>query len=250
MGNSQNIIAAFKNYIVNTFDTSVNEIKRKFNHTLRVVENAKFLAKKLNLNEELAEEIALLHDFARFNQWTECKSFNDFETFDHAEKAIELLFEHNFIKLFSIKEEHYSIIKYAIKYHNKRKIEVDNSLPKVAMEYCKLIRDADKIDLFNMMSKGELKIRHSLNGLTTSVLKSVENCTPVCMEDVHTKLDRILSFVGLIFDLNFKVSYEKFDALNFPNNIFQNYGKFLNEEDLTILKSVLDNLKKYIVSSK
>ena len=40
---------------------------------------------------ELASLIGLLHDIARFEQYTKYKTFNDLESFDHGDYGVEIL---------------------------------------------------------------------------------------------------------------------------------------------------------------
>ena len=61
---------AFKEF-VKAYDINNGRIRVKIEHTYKVAENSKQIAKSLNLNEEeqkLAELIGLLHDIGRFEQ--------------------------------------------------------------------------------------------------------------------------------------------------------------------------------------
>ena len=87
----------------NTFKNFLEEYKNqedlgfeiKVVHTYHVAENAKELAKKLNLEQEdieLAELIGLLHDIGRFEELKIIKKF-DSVNFNHAEHGVKMLFE-------------------------------------------------------------------------------------------------------------------------------------------------------------
>ena len=62
----------------------------------------------LNLNVEetyLAMTIGLLHDYARFEQWTNHKTYIDSDSIDHGDLAVKILFDDNEIVKYSLKEE-------------------------------------------------------------------------------------------------------------------------------------------------
>ena len=55
------------------YDIEETAIKRKYYHSLRVMDLSILIAKYLGLNNKditLASFIGLLHDYARFEQWT------------------------------------------------------------------------------------------------------------------------------------------------------------------------------------
>ena len=65
------MIEEFNKYTSN-YDMKIAEIKRKYNHSIRVMNLAKKYAKILGFKEndiELATVIGLLHDIGRFEQF-------------------------------------------------------------------------------------------------------------------------------------------------------------------------------------
>lgn len=136
----------FKEYI-SDFDSEDVLINYKIKHTYGVMQQSNKLATALNLSEEeiqLAELIGLLHDLARFNQAKQFKNFNDYETLDHADLAVKILFDDGLIREFIDESKFDEIISKSIKYHNKLKIGDD--INEKELVFAKLIRDADKID--------------------------------------------------------------------------------------------------------
>ena len=76
-------IIFFENF-VNQFDKNNKKIKHKYDHTYRVVEYAKKIAKSINLNEKeynRAIICALFHDLGRFPQIKEYNTFTDLLSF-------------------------------------------------------------------------------------------------------------------------------------------------------------------------
>lgn len=133
----------------NKFDINEEAIKRKIEHSLRVMEISKKLAKQIGLSEEdvnLATLIGLLHDIARFEQYTLFKTYNDLNSIDHGDFGVAILKEKNYIRKY-IKEDQYDdIIFKAVKNHNKYKIEKE--LTEKELLFIKIIRDADKLDIY------------------------------------------------------------------------------------------------------
>ena len=117
---------AKQKFIVYTekYDLQNENIKRKQEHSLRVMQIAEKLAKMLGLSKEeiqLATLIGLLHDIGRFEQYVRFKNYGVIKEFDHGDYAVEILKKNmrNFIK----DDKYDSIILNAIKNHNKYKID-------------------------------------------------------------------------------------------------------------------------------
>ena len=106
------------------------------------------LAIKKNFSEEdqkLAELIGLLHDIGRFEQVRIYNTFVDKISVNHGEMGVKVLFEDGLIEKFVETREYDNIIKTAILNHNKGIIDSDVSGKE--LEFCKIIRDADKTDI-------------------------------------------------------------------------------------------------------
>ena len=132
----------------NNYDTQNEHIAMKIGHSIRVMDISGEIAKDLNLKDEqieLAKMIGLLHDIARFEQWTRYKTFKDSKSIDHGDLGVEILKENDFIRKFVDEEKYDKIILTAIKNHNKYKIE--KNLTEEELMFSKIIRDADKLDI-------------------------------------------------------------------------------------------------------
>lgn len=129
------------------YDLKNENIERKQLHSLRVMEISRQIAEGLELSQEeieLATLIGLLHDIARFEQYTKYNTFRDLESIDHGDLGAEIL--KNEIRKYIENKEFDKIIIKAVKNHNKFKIE-DGLTTKEEL-FSKIIRDADKIDIF------------------------------------------------------------------------------------------------------
>ena len=137
----------FKTYTSN-FDMNESHIERKVRHTFRVEKNCEKIATSIGMNDEeikLSKLIGILHDIARFKQYTIYKTYDDTKSVDHGEFGIKILEENNYIRKYIEIDRYDDIILKSILNHNKYYISNDmNDIEKI---YCKIIRDADKLDI-------------------------------------------------------------------------------------------------------
>lgn len=226
---------------VNNFDTNDSAINRKLYHSLRVMDLCMLLAKYNNFNPsdtEIAMLTGLLHDYARFEQWTKYKTFVDLKSIDHGDLACELLFRNNDIKNFSLNEKYYDEIYDAIKYHNKY------SIPEYLTEHnkllCKVVRDADKLDILYLLSINKSLLLEDDKIVSEKVREDFFNNKSIRCTDVKSCSDKIILSLAMIFDLNFKYSYEYLIERKLVDKIFDN---IINKN---IFKEYFEYIKKYI----
>lgn len=201
-------ISVFNKY-VSGFDKNNKDISLKIEHSFEVMKIMRDLANRLHLSTDdkyLAEVIGLLHDIGRFYQMYKFNSFKD-SNMDHASYGIKLLFEDMFISKFDVLPNSYDIIKCAIINHNKESIE--SGLDENHLLFAKMIRDADKIDIFRVLktrNKSEFKFTPSEN-----VLDDFNNFRTVKVKDIVNRSDYVLMSMAFIYDINFKNSLEILD---------------------------------------
>ena len=141
---------AFQAYVKN-YDANDGKVRLKIVHTMKVAELSEMIARGIGLDEEnvqLAKVIGLLHDIGRFEQLRRFHDFRDYLTVDHAQLGVEILKENHFIRSFVEDEKYDDTIFQAISNHNKYAI-VDG-LDKNTLMHAKIIRDADKTDIFRV----------------------------------------------------------------------------------------------------
>lgn len=127
-----------------------NAIRLKELHTGYVTSYARELAAHLGLDghrQQLAEIIGLFHDVGRFRQYTVYKTFNDSRSEDHAELGLKVLSEVPLLKKLS--REDAEIVRFAIGNHNKKEVAPTEDKEKILM--AKIIRDADKLDIYRVL---------------------------------------------------------------------------------------------------
>lgn len=159
----ENVKKEFKNY-VSQFNPNEGRIKLKIDHIQRVAEISKKIAINLKLNDEqikLAEVIGIFHDIGRFKQVEMYNTFSDKDSINHGELGVKVLYEDNLIQKFKIDEKYNRIIKCAILNHNRAKIE--DNLTDEELLFSKIIRDADKLDIYYNMT---LKVYFGIKILT------------------------------------------------------------------------------------
>ena len=209
------------------YDLENEHIKRKQEHSIRVMKISKQIAEGLKLSQEeveVATLIGLLHDIARFEQYARYATFEDLESIDHGDYGVQIL--ENDIRKYIETDKYDKIIKLAVKNHNKYKIE--DGLTEKEELFAKIIRDADKIDIFyesvDMFWKGkEEEVNNSK--ISQSILEQFENNTQIKREKgkIIENLEEIVSVIAFIFDINFKASFDILKKEDYINKILNRY---------------------------
>lgn len=224
-------------------------IKGKQEHSIRVMNISKQIAEGLRLSKEdvdIATLIGLLHDIARFEQYTKYSTFEDLASIDHGDYGVQIL--DNDIRKYIETDEYDEIIKLAVKNHNKYKIE--EGLTEKEQLFAKIIRDADKIDIFhesvNMFWKGkEEEVNNSK--ISQSILEQFENRTQIKREKgkVIENLEEVVSVIAFIFDMNFKASFEILKEEDYVNKILNRYD-IKNEDSKKAVEEIRKIANEYI----
>lgn len=216
--NKEKAIIAFKEY-VSGFNINDERISLKITHTYRVADNSVNLAESLGLtidDQNLSWLIGLLHDVGRFSQIDRYGTFDDNVSVDHAELGADLLFKYdyvwNFIDSNSEKNE-LSIIDTAIREHNK--FELRNDLSDREAMFCRVIRDADKLDIFRVVTENTTEATWGVtidelyqSGISDDVIRLVKEKKQVRKEYRITPLDKLIGSASMVFGLNADYSLE------------------------------------------
>jgi HD superfamily phosphohydrolase YqeK len=243
------------------FDLNDSQIIRKRVHTIKTALTAVKIAKALGLDEEninLAYTIAMFHDIARFLQWTKFKTYTDAKSFDHGDKAVEILFDENLVESFNIDKKYYDVIKFAIKNHNKFKID-EKTMPTLdgidVLLHAKIIRDADKIDIARQLSANPKEVgtiprsdvKKQGSGVHHVVKNAIDNKRQVKYQEIQTISDQVIGSISMAYDLNTAPARKIFVKNNYPVKIFKSNRFMIPKEDretvLRIAKKVTNDLK-------
>ena len=147
--------AAFRAYTAG-YDPDNNMIRHKIEHTFRVAGNCERIARSLGMGEDSADFAwfsGLLHDIGRFEQVRRYGTFLDSVSVDHAEFGADLLFREDLISHFPVENltgEWRCILETAIRLHNK--LRLPEELSARMQCFCDLLRDADKADIFRLVT--------------------------------------------------------------------------------------------------
>ena len=230
----------FLNYTSN-YDKNNSKIDLKIWHSIRVMELSKLLGERMDLDEEdieIATVIGLLHDLGRFDQITKHDTFNDFQSFDHGDYAVELL--NNDMRNYVDTDKYDDLIKVAIKNHNKYKIE--DGLTEKELLFSKLVRDADKVDIlyqatYRYWEGKEEKINNSL--IDQKILDEFFDKKQVEFEHEKTynELAEVIMTIAFIFDINFKESFQVIKNENYINKILDRF----NFKDIDKIREFANN---------
>ena len=227
----------FEEFVYNNFDFNEGAIRRKYYHSKRVSTISKKIAENLSWPLEdvkLATQIGLLHDIGRFDEWTTYKCFN--KNMDHGSYGAYLLNKEENALRFNIKESEKQKLLDAIYYHNKLKLPAslkDN-------KFCKLIRDADKLDIIYQLSQREIVMENNTNVISKEVFKEFNKGTTITNKYVKTYADKVLSILALVYDINYAYTFKLLKDFNYINKI---YDSLENKE---FYKDYFDKINKYI----
>lgn len=126
-----------------------DNIKLKECHTHRVCHEMRQLSTALRLDDNdcrVAEAVALLHDVGRFPQLQQYRTYKDADSENHCLLGVKVLKEAGILENFDVDER--AVIEKAVEVHGAK------DLPPLDVQtelFAKLIRDADKIDIYELL---------------------------------------------------------------------------------------------------
>ena len=204
----------YKEYIDN-YNPDNPKIALKIAHIFRTAEKAKKIAINLNLSEEdvkLAELIGMLHDIGRFEQLRVYNTYNDRKSINHGEYGVKILFEDGLIKKFIEDRSYDRIIYLAVINHNRDNIE--EGLTERELLHCKIIRDADKWDIFYVLVvESDEALWGTKNPVfdkevTSEVFKGYMDTGRIDYSKRKIKEDSLITHTAHIFDIYFDYTLE------------------------------------------
>lgn len=235
----------------NNYDIENENIDRKIYHSLRVMEISKKIATNMGLENEkieLATLIGLLHDIGRFEQFKIYQTYSDSESIDHGDLGADILKQNNFIRNF-IKEAKYDgIILKSVQNHNKYKIADD--LNKEEKLFCKIVRDADKIDILYeaieiFWKNGREEIQNDL--ISDKVYNEFLSKKPIKKDKNMKKngIDKLVLMLAFVFDINFHESLEILKKEDYLNKILNNFD-FKRQDTKEKIENIRNVLNLYL----
>ena len=230
-------------------------INLKVAHMMRVMDNSIELAKSLNLSKEdiaLAGLIGILHDIGRFEQVKRYDTFVDKDSIDHAQFSSELLFKEGLIRNFIEDDSYDAIIKTSIENHSK--FEIDKDVNGKELLHSKIIRDADKSDIYVEVLRSDPKLvfdgpYNIQDEIDEKVLSDFLSHKCVRTEDMKCKADDFVRKCALIYGLYFPqslVPIKEKDLISKLTEHFRTAFQFSNENTYQTIDKVRDYANTYI----
>ncbi len=227
---NSNLVSSLKVWFagyVSRFYTNDPEYNRPINlkeeHTKRVCSNILMIGKELGLSPEdmiTAEIIALFHDVGRFRQYELYRTFVDAISENHAKLGLRQIGIH---KVFSgLPKNRKILISKAIAYHNSAYLPEGED--EKTLFFMKLIRDADKLDIWKVFLDYYMEKRPSdaiVLGLpddpffSEKILESIQRHEFAKMKDLRTLNDFKLLQISWVFDINFIPSFRLIKKNNY-----------------------------------
>lgn len=245
----------FADYVKH-YDISDEQIQLKIKHTYEVMHNSEMIANELALSDEqtkLAALIGLLHDIGRFEQIKQYHTFLDKDSVNHALLGVEILKENNFIRSF-IEPGYDDIILCAIANHNK--FRIDESVNEECLLQSKIIRDADKLDIFRVNSEHscetlfmctEEEMKQTI--ISKEVLHDFLNHTSILSEKRKTPGDILVSHLALIFDFNYPICFKVLLQHSWIHDLFHRF-EFENSDMKRDIQQVEQEVYNYLKNIK
>lgn len=192
-------------------------IALKVEHTGNVCRLARLISAGMSLAPEetlIAEAVSLLHDIGRFPQYAKWRTFRDGISVNHGALGADILRENGFLSSLSPAER--GIISEAVKFHNAFKVPASLNPPEAAL-YLKLVRDADKLDIWRILldyyegrekgGLGPLGLPDMSAGCSPETVASVLRGEPASHAKAKSLDDFKLIQVSWVYDLNFAPSF-------------------------------------------
>ncbi|MCF2139667.1 MAG: HD domain-containing protein [Candidatus Lokiarchaeota archaeon] len=234
----------------------LDAIQLKYAHSYRVMNEMEIIAtslaksNRINSNDlEQAKIIGLLHDVARFSQYIKYHTMNDSLSEDHGDLGANIIEFESPVKNYpeSIQRE----ICIAVKYHNK--ISIPSDLHDRELFFTKMIRDADKLDVFHLacpiyrdypQELGErLKLHLPSTGQPSStVVSSFLQQIPIPFSAIRSMTDFKILQLAWVFDFNFAVSLKMCQERKYLEMIYATLPEFSEK------KAIWEQIQEYIAN--
>ncbi len=226
--------AWFDDYVAGFYgsDKLVNaNLKLKEEHSRRVCKEMSYLTGELRLpgnQRRIADAIAILHDVGRFEQFAKHRTYSDFKSLNHCLLGVEVIGREKILDEADKREK--ELIEKAIEYHGL--IELPAGLDGDSALFSKLIRDADKLDIFYVVIKYSKQYRDNpkqftlglefpdRDGYSAEVIEAILSGRRIEYKKLKTLNDMMLCQLGWVYDVNFTATLKRIKQQRFMEEIF------------------------------
>ena len=213
----------FAKYVNSHFgdDAYINaNLQLKKDHSVRVCDEMDYLLDALGLDDNdklIARTTALFHDVGRFPQFVKYQTYMDPRSCDHTCLSVNVLQNNEILSGLSDAEQ--QIILTSIRLHGQKLLPADLD-DKTAL-FAKLVRDADKLDIFVVVIEGMKEYLADPNSFllefelpdepfcTDEVVDAVINGKLINYNKLRTMNDMQMLRLGWVYDLNFRPSFKR-----------------------------------------
>ncbi|MHC4124125.1 MAG: HD domain-containing protein [Planctomycetota bacterium] len=246
----------FRDYVAGFYsdDEFVNDhIKLKEDHSIRTCQEMNYLTEHLRLSDNqknIAEVIALFHDLGRFRQFMEYRTYNDQQSTNHCRLALEVLEQTKILDSLNDNEKEW--INRAIEYHGLK--QLPEGLNGDCLSFSKLIRDADKLDVYYVVTDYYAQYNENPEGFKLEMeFPDEPGYSSELVWDVlegrradYSKLtnwnDMKILQLGWVYDVNFTSTLRRIKERRFLEMILDFLPK--NED----MKKISEKIFKYVDS--
>lgn len=222
-------------------------IKLKEQHSMRVCDEMKLLINSIELsqcNRFTAMLIALMHDLGRFPQFIKYKTYNDPRSVNHCLLALDVLSQTGILDTFGHSQK--QLIEKAIKFHGMR--ELPPNLNGDCLVLSKLIRDADKLDIYLVVTDYYKQYARDPDNFNIEIeLPDVPHYTPGVFDTVingrlvdysalKTWNDMKLMQIGWVYNIYFTAALKRLRLTKHLETIFSFLPK---NDDIKKLKATI-----------
>ena len=190
-------------------------IRCKIEHTFNVCRTAEKICRREGLTDRETHVFllcALFHDLSRFEQFRKFRTFRDAESFDHGDRSEELMLSGGFLR--DVPSGVKAVVACAVRLHNKLQIPPDT--PPESLPAVRMVRDADKLDILNLVyefftnpEKSDPTLRLELPaspGCSDPILQAVLEGKSVRYSDLRNVNDFILALFSWAPHLHYSAS--------------------------------------------
>lgn len=213
----------FDGYVASCYgqDNFANaNLKLKEDHSRRTVGEMRYLAQSLGLNDNdvaLAEAVGILHDVGRFEQFAVYRTYSDARSTNHCLLGRKVLRDRHILA--GLDQLDMGIIETAVEYHGAKTLPPHMNGRRLL--FTKLIRDADKIDIYEVMVANYKKYAADPRNFQLEVeFPATGKCSPEVIDAVlqgatidyrmlKTMDDAKLLQMGWVYDINFRPSLRR-----------------------------------------
>lgn len=243
----------FSDYTKSFYSSNEEDQKNimlKIEHTRNVCKNIVDIAGGSSLSEgqtRLAEAIALFHDLGRFPQYAEYKTFRDADSVNHGLLGSKTLLKENVLGMLPSEEQ--ELIIQVVRFHGVYKIP--SVLNGDTVFFLKLIRDADKVDIFRVFieyyeSPVEERASATAFGVPDTpeysqlMLSCIRNRQIASYSHIKTENDFRLMKLSWVFDMHYKESVRLLQERNYLDRIIERLPQ--TEE----IRSAVNIVRQYV----